>query len=184
MDFSAFSHGQIQSKLWLCNVLEAFLPNEKLNAAILGSWYNILGFMLASRMSHKFRKIDGYDKDKDAVETADKICQAWILDNSYISNCVADVNKINLNMYDLIINCSPEHMAETTWFDNIKQDTLVCLQTIDIQDTNPPWLIENPTKNLNEFIEKFPLRTYKFQGEMDFDYGSFGYKRFMIVGTK
>jgi len=183
MDLTAFSHGQVQSKLWLCSVLEAFLPNEKLNVAILGCWYNVMGFMLATKLRHKFRRIDGFDIDVAAIETADKICSGWIVQENYITNRVADVNLINLNFYDLVINCSPEHMTESTWFDNIKKDSIVCVQSSDIQDSKEPWLVTNPVKNLNEFTNKYPLRSY-FVGEKEFDYGNFAYNRFMIVGRK
>ncbi len=48
MDPLSFSHGQTQSKLWLCETMEPHLPQNAV-VAILGCWYNMLGFMLITR---------------------------------------------------------------------------------------------------------------------------------------
>ena len=78
MDFLSFSHGQIQSKLWLCENLEPFLPNNSI-IANLGSWYNVLGFMMLTRSQDKIQSILGIDIDPSATLIADKMNQAWMI---------------------------------------------------------------------------------------------------------
>ena len=67
MNFDAFSHGQIQSKIWLCEELEPHTPIHA-NIRILGSWYNILAFMLLTRRpEYYYNSIEGIDIDPDAM---------------------------------------------------------------------------------------------------------------------
>ena len=56
MDFLSFSHGQTQSKLWLCETIEPYLPKDAV-VAILGCWYNTLGFMLLTRNQSMYQHI-------------------------------------------------------------------------------------------------------------------------------
>jgi hypothetical protein len=45
INFDSFSHGQVKSKIWLCENLERLLPDNA-KVLTLGSWVNILGFMI------------------------------------------------------------------------------------------------------------------------------------------
>ena len=78
MDYTAFSHGQMQSKIWLCESLEKYIP-EKSNIAILGSWYNLLGILLLTRNPNKYNFIIGIDIDKNAIDIANKLCERWMI---------------------------------------------------------------------------------------------------------
>ena len=72
MDWDSFSHGQIQSKLWLCQELERHLP-QNARVAILGSWHNVLAFMLLTRGADRYQTIVGIDLDKKVQKVADKL---------------------------------------------------------------------------------------------------------------
>ena len=122
MNFDSFSHGQIISKLWLCEHLEPYLP-QKATAFILGSWYNLLGSMMLTRNCNQYQSILGIDIDIEAVSVADKLCETWIIEKK-LCNKVGDANTYKLEGPDVIINCSPEHMENTDWFNNITKGTL------------------------------------------------------------
>lgn len=184
MNLNAFSHGQVKSKEWLCNYLEPHIAKNA-KVAILGSWYNVLGFMMLTRQQDHYQEILGIDIDSSAIEIADKVCNAWIFnDQKKVTNVVADACEYDFSHYDVVINCSPEHMSKRTWFDNITSNTLVCLQTSNLDYTDDDWLIVDPTYTLEEFKSKYPLSQTIIEDTLDIDYQDWGYKRFMLIGIK
>lgn len=184
IDYNAFSHGQIQSKIWLCEEIENFI-NKDSRVAILGSWYNILGFMMLVRKPKYYISIRGFDKDHIAVELANKMTEAWsIQPDCYLQNEHADVNRVDLNGYDVIINTSVEHMESQEWFHKAPGNALICIQSSNVVVSDENWDIKNPSANFKDFIDMFPLNTYMYKGHISFDYGPNSYSRFMIIGYK
>lgn len=184
MNFDAFSHGQVYSKLWLCEQLEPFIK-EKSRVLILGSWYNILGFMLNCRKPNYYTEIRGLDIDPEATNVANKINGAWVIDNPTIFNETGDANYYEYQGYDVVINCSGEHFQSTKWFDRLPSNILVCIQSTNIVDENPPWLISQPTPDFNSFIQKYPLTNPLFANSKQIQYkNNTGYDRYMMIGYK
>lgn len=184
MDYSAFSHGQLQSKLWLCEQLEPHVPYYS-RVAILGSWYNILGFMLLTRNRRLYNSITGFDIDSNSITIADMICQGFMLGvDTQLRNLNQDINTVDYNGYDVIINCSVEHISSNDWFASLPNNAIICLQTCNVIDENEPWLITNPNSDFDTFLNKYPLNKYLFKGEKTITYDDWGYSRYMIIGTK
>jgi len=185
IDWSAFSHGQIQSKIWLCEKLEPHIGKHSY-VAILGCWYNILGFMLQVRQPHNYyNEICGMDIDSEALRIANNINQAFLIgEHPTVRHIKCDVNTTNLKGYDVIINCSAEHMTDDRWFDNIPEGRLVCIQNTNLDIKEEPWLISNPTQSLEKFVAKYTLKSMIYNGQIDFNYNTFGYSRYMIIGYK
>jgi hypothetical protein len=183
MNYDAFSHGQIKSKLWLCEQLEQHILKNA-NVKILGSWYNILAFLLLVRRPSHYKLIEGIDIDVDAKEIADKICNAWVVDENIIKNINSHVNDILYHDTQIVINCSPEHMEDSTWFNKIPSGTTVCIQTSNVIDPNEPWLIKTPHKTLEDTISKYPLTITHFTDTLRIQYNDWGYDRYMIIGIK
>lgn len=176
MNYDAFSHGQMKSKLWLAEKLE---PYKLGNIVVLGSWYNVTALVLKSRNCPN--KITGIDIDPEVKPIADKICNMWIIEGS-VENITGDANNITVP-YDVVINCSSEHMT-TEWFDNIKPGTLVCIQSSDVTDPEYPWLIKTASPNIESFKQKYNLSTTLFCDTLRIQYDSWGYDRFMLIGIK
>jgi hypothetical protein len=184
MNYDAFSHGQLKSKMWLCEELEKHMPNNAI-VAILGGWYNLLGFMMLVRNYNKISSILNIDIDNSAIDVANKINNGWMIgSDAKINNIVADANTYNYQGFNVIINCSPEHMVSDDWFDKITQGTLVCFQSSDIDLTDDIWKITNANRSLEDFVKKYPLSHYILKDTKEFIYGDWGYKRFMIIGIK
>lgn len=177
----SFSHGQIGSKLWLCETLEPYIKNNA-TVAILGSWINVLGFMLLTRQPNKYSHIRGIDIDNEAVNTANQICNYWYI-NGIQRSTQDDANTVSLQGFDVVINCSSEHMESMSWFDNISPGTLVCIQSSNITDANDPWFVTNPSDTFESFMEKYPLNV-KFAGTLPIRYDDWGYDRYMVIGIK
>jgi hypothetical protein len=183
MDPLSFSHGQTQSKLWLCETMEPYLPQNSV-VAILGCWYNMLGFMLITRNQHFYQHVLGVDIASEAITEADKLCEGYMFSPEMkIRNECADANTYDIQGYNVVINCSTEHMT-SEWFDNIDPNALVCLQTSDHDNQEEPWLISNPTKSLDEFVAKYPMREILYSGSKFFQYPDVSYNRHMIIGRK
>jgi len=195
MEMLSFAHGQIISKVWLCEELEKYCKLND-NLYILGGWYNLLGFMFSIRKPNFFKKIHNIDIDSTSIEFADKLCDTWINvhrdKNSHIINTCADSNEYELNINvdtDIVINCSVEHFTSNDWFSKLPDGTLVCIQTSDIQnkeviDSTNLWVQNQPNKDLATFLNRFPVKEYLFVGSKTFEYPNFGYNRFMIIGRK
>jgi hypothetical protein len=187
MNFDAFSHGQVISKLWLCEELER---HTKFNSSIwiLGSWYNLLAFMLHIRKPDYYSSIIGYDIDYHSKEIADKLCNAWTIYHPIsVQNIIANSNELDWsNPPDIVINCSVEHFSDNTWFDSIPVGTLVCIQSSNIGDPNDPWYIKQPIPTINDFKSKFILSTHLMVGIKPIQLNKKGkfYERYMKIGYK
>ena len=184
MDLTVFSHGQVHSKVWLCEVLEPYIK-ENSKIAILGSWYNLLGFMLHVRKPHYYKFIVGYDIDENVKEIADRITESWkFLPQQTIENINADINDLDYSNYQVVVNTSVEHIAQKNWFDGIKSETLVCIQSCTIGKEIESYKITNENKTLEDLKQKYPLSKIVYEGELSFDYPVNPYKRLMIIGYK
>lgn len=183
MNFDAFSHGQIKSKLWLCEKLEPLLP-EVANVTILGSWYNVLGFMLLTRNPNRYGYIKGIDHNMESIETSDKICDYWNIEGRVVQNILNDVNKVQYFDSTVVINCSVEHIPDKEWFYKIHPGTLVCLQSSNVVEEKEPWNIKNPNRSLEEFYKKYELSEVLYCNELPIRYENWGYDRYMMIGIK
>jgi hypothetical protein len=176
MNYDAFSHGQIKSKLWLAEKIEPYIGKDVI---VLGSWYNLTTFMLKCRGSNS--NFIGIDIDSEVIPIADKICNTWIIDGS-VRNMTGDSKNITVD-YDTVINCSSEHMT-TEWFDNIKQGTLVCIQSSNMIDPNDPWYIVTASPDIESFKQKYNLSSTLFIDTLRIQYSDWGYDRYMLIGIK
>lgn len=188
--FNSFNHGLVSSKLWLCEELEkailnSHIPNPILH--ILGSWDNLLAFMLVIRQPKMYGVINGYDINSDAISTANLICDTWKYDYPKVYNFQADVNSLdfrNVGKESVFINCSVDQFEDTNWYDVIPEGNIVCLQTTDIDNTNEPWFNKQHTKNTYELKHRYPVKDLLYLSNKPIQYRNFGFNRFMMIGVK
>jgi len=181
MDYTAFSHGQIVSKQWLVDNIEEYLYKD-IRIIILGGWYNILGLMLLTKYHNTIKSIINLDIDCNAITIADKICEAYVMEN-VIKNVCANANTLNDFKYDLVINCSPEHMDSDDWFTLVKPNKLIVLQSSDVTIKELPWYCINPNPTLDYFIKHYPLKQNLYSNTKEIVYTNFSYNRFMLIGV-
>jgi hypothetical protein len=180
-DYNAFSHGQIQSKIWLCENLEPHLPPYA-QVAIIGSWYNTLGFIMLARDEKKYNMIMGVDKDQSSIDVANKLTDGWALGMDFKArNTCSEIEKYDFRSYNVVVNTSCEHMS-TDWFTKVNPYQLVCIQSSDMVTDDPGWNITNSNSSLEEFKKKYPMSQILFEGEKLFDYGHLVYNRLMLIG--
>lgn len=188
MDYSSFSHGQIHSKLWLCQELEKHI-DKPLNVVIIGCWYNVLGFMMLTRNSSLYNFIEGIDLDQDSIDISNRICDAWMINKDQkIKNSCYNVSSVDFTNYDLVICTSMEDIEFGGWFDRIPKNKLVAIQTNnltqDMVNNYPNWIIKNPNPNMETFKKKYSISDILFEGCKEFDYGDLKYSRYMLIGKK
>lgn len=184
MDLTSFSHGQIKSKIWLCDTVRDFLP-ENANVHILGSWYNVLGALLFIKYPDKINSVVGIDINKEAIDIAEKITSYWYLEGKINNICDnANTYKIPTNETTVVINCSPEHFESKEWLANVEDGTLVCIQSSNIIDPNDPWFITQPSATFDDFMNNYPLKSVLFSGTLKIEYSHFSYDRYMVIGRK
>ncbi|MBC7743277.1 MAG: hypothetical protein H7061_13855 [Bdellovibrionaceae bacterium] len=184
----AWSQGQIQSKLWLCETLEKIesLP-EKPVIWILGGWYGLLAFLLFSRDRIHPALICQFDIDEEANERAKRINNTWIANGIHkFKTFNSDVTKMNYfnNDYgprpDIIINTACEHFS-TQWAELIPKGILVIAQS-----TNMPHEQHlHGADSLEQFVSQFKKQiTITEKTQLDFNYPKLVFSRYMILGSK
>ena len=179
--YDAFSNGQVESKLWLCEHLEKINYIETPRIWILGGWYGITGFLLFSRNNMKIQEIRSYDMDPECEEIADKINNNWLIDSWKFKAFTADCNQLEYsNPPDIVINTSTEHFDSMEWFEKIPDNTIVCLQGNDMNHEDH----FSHYKTLEQFSNSFPLKNIFYSGEKKFVYPTWNFTRFMLIGVK
>lgn len=187
--YESFYHGLVVSKLWLCEILESVLDTEgivKPSVNVLGGWHNLMSFMLVIRDAKRYRELNSYDKDQESTDVANRICDTWRIEEPRIRNHTIDVSLMDFSntRNTVFINCSVDQFENTDWYQTIPKGSIVCMQTTDIVDENPPWEINQRTKDLPTLIERYPMTTIMYQGVKNIKYPNMEYNRLMLVGYK
>ena len=185
----SFYHGLIKSKIWLCEELEIvmyseFIKNPTLH--VLGCWDNLMAFMLLTRKPEFYNAVYGYDINPEAINTANRVCDMWLYEKPHVYNRVQDVNDYDYSSHtnSVFINCSIDQMDSNKWYDTVPNNSLVCIQTTNMEDPDFPWYIKQTTESLDELINKFNFTKLIYSGHKHIPYQKDGYKRFMIIGIK
>ena len=177
----AFSSGQIGSKIWLCEELERLFKDIN-TIWIYGGWYGMSAFLLQSRGNIRIGHIRSYDLDPQCESAADMINENWVIDNWKFKAKTEDCNTLQLRQVgpDLVINTSTEHFECSDWWNNIPKGT-----TVALQGNNMPHEDHHVhSSSLDEFVRTYPVSTLLYQGQLEFEYPTWKFTRFMLIGVK
>jgi len=166
---SAFRIKMMQSKAWLIQKFLTENVDKNKNLLIVGGW---LGFTSWALFKNGYSNITEIDVDARLHDFSLHLNRF----NTKFKHIPCDVNEVDTSHYDVIINTSCEHIIDNLWFDKIKKDSVLVLQSNNI---NVPDHI-NKTNSIDEMIEKYPL-TVSYAGALDYGDGT---SRFMLIGTK
>ena len=186
LDKDAFSSGQVLSKLWLAEELEkAVISNnlpQPLSILCFGGWYGVVNFILRSRSNVNIKKFKSVDLDSVACENADLFNEAWVWQSWQFKAVCDDANTFSYGPleYNTVINTSIEHIDGHQWFDRIPKNTLVALQSNNMTHDDHC----HNHSSLDDFRREFDISHVLFSGEKLFEYPSWSFKRFMIIGIK
>lgn len=196
---SAFSRGQVQSKIWLAHELSKVKKDFDMIFVLAGWFGQIINYLDSASISYDKARI--IDVDSSACQISDKIFNAKslegykvksvehdLLDTTWIARTGCSYKLINYNneketteksIPDLIINTSAEHFHEDWYYKFMYRpqttDPLYVIQSNNLFDI-PEHI--NSVHSLDEMKKKFPMSRLDYEGEIQLT----GYKRFMLIG--
>ena len=188
--YESFSHGLVASKLWLCERLEQVLDNESIkNPAvnILASWDSLLAFMMLTRRPRFYGVVNTYDIDVESTDNANKLCDHWQFEYPKVYNHTRDIKTLdfsNTGNESIFINCSVDQLDNTSWYNIIPDNRLVCLQTTDLPTDTTEWNIKQSYADMSLFTETYKLRRLIYCDSININYGHLKFKRHMMIGIK
>ena len=188
--YESFSHSLVASKLWLCERLEQVLDNESIkNPAvnILASWDSLLAFMMLTRRPRFYGVVNTYDIDVESTDNANKLCDHWQFEYPKVYNHTRDINTLdfsNTGNESIFINCSVDQLDNTSWYNIIPDNRLVCLQTTDLPTDTTEWNIKQSYADMSLFTETYSLRRLIYCDSININYGHLKFKRHMMIGIK
>lgn len=188
LDKDAFSSAQMQSKLWLVQQLEFCLnelhPTDSDNGFriwILAGWYGLTNLLIRTRNKIPVLEVRSFDIDPSCEEIADSINNLWVWQAWQFKARTGDINQLIYSPKpDVVINSAIEHMSDNTWWDNIPEGTIVCLQSSNMDHDDHV----NVFSNTRDMLEKYRLQECYYEGVKRFQYDDSAFNRCMIIGVK
>jgi len=189
-----YSVGQLESKVWLIEELEAL--NLNLGTIFLcGGWYaSLANIMFVSQL--QFNKIRSFDIDPSCADIAEALNKDYVLDRWKFKATTEDIHNINYAGHryttyradgearelfenpNTIINTSCEHIIDfDKWYDLIPKGKLVILQSNNYFELEEHI---NCVKDVKEFREQCLINNLLYGGTIELQ----KYNRFMLIGIK
>jgi hypothetical protein len=192
----AWSHGQLNSKIWLLKELSK-IDLDLGDIWLLCGWVGSLSLLMNHvRLPLSFSTIRSFDIDSRCAQLADILNKPQVKNNWRFKATTADVNKLRYNDHvyetikydgskqtliesaDTIINTSCDHMGEdSAWWDNITPGKLIILQNNDFVDIDEH---NNTVDSICKFRDMYPMENLLYSGTLDCKI----YNRFMLIGYK
>lgn len=198
-DPTAFMSGQVESKLWLVNqlyhvasvygYLQQWREWQSFSVFLYAGWYGVTNLLLRAHSGFPRAIVTSFDADEQANQGALVLNEAFEYRGEFQVH-TADVNKLvyspgmgaeGWGRCDVLINTSVEHIDGKEWFDNIPDGTLVVLQSNDMEHLDEHI---NTITSVEDLLAGYPLREVLYSGTLPFQYPSFSFNRFMIIGRK
>jgi hypothetical protein len=188
------SRGQLQSKMWLIDIVKG-LDLDLGCVFLCAGWYGTLATMMFEN-GIKIDKIRNFDTDSEAVKISEIFNKPWVSKNWMFKSSVKDIHEINYKVQeyqvtkfngetetlwdtpDTVINTSCEHIHDFDyWYHKLPTGILLILQTNDFEDISDH---VNCSRRLEDFEAQTPMTECLFSGELNVG----KYTRFMRIGYK
>lgn len=190
----ALSVGQIESKKWLIERLEA-LNLDLGTVFVLGGWVGLLPAMFYESKL-RFDKLRSFDIDPSCAELADTMNRKQVMNGWGFKASFGDMYEIDYSIHryktkradgteveledspDTIINTVCEHINRfPDWWERVPKGKLLVLQSNNLYSSKDHC---NCVSSLDQFSKSAPMSKILFKGELE----TAGYKRFMLIGNK
>ena len=175
----SFWHGQLESKVWLCEHLANVEHSLTNKIVIFGGWYGVLSTMLFNSKVG-VRHITSVDIDPDCKNIALSMNKVYAMDNRFEAVTEDMCNYEYKDRPHIVINTSCEHITQeqyNKWLDKIDTDTWIVLQSNNFSSHHEHI---NCSESLKDFKWKSNLRRVWYEGELELP----KYNRYMIIGRK
>jgi|TARA_B110000438_G_scaffold152328_1_gene146350 hypothetical protein len=175
----SFWHGQLDSKVWLCESLISVNHAEASKIVIFGGWNGILASMLFNS-ELGVRHIRSIDIDPACKDIALGMNKAYEMDGSFDAITEDMCNYEYTEDPHIVINTSCEHLTNIQyyqWYDKIPADTWIVLQSNNYSELDEHI---NCSESLDEFKKKANISNTFYAGSLKLP----KYDRYMIIGRK
>lgn len=187
INMDALSHGQVRSKLWLCEKIEdQFKSSPPLHLIFLGSWYGFLPFLILARGRLSVLAMDLIDVDSQAIQISKKILNTWHFEGLPISFHHGDANDLSFQQIlrpqeCLVVNTACEHFTSDRWLRALPATTNLCLQSTNMiheEHVHVPISLEGFVHQVKPWVE------VQSQDSHRFEYRNLSFDRYMVFGRK
>lgn len=180
-----FAHGQVLSKIHLCEKLEN-LERPFRNIYVLAGWAGLLPLMIRSRAKLKFEKIILVDRDPQVCEMARVVNNALECEKRFEARCldIQNLKTSEMTAEDLIINTSLEHFKDATWWNQLPEGVTCALQASDLVHPEHIGAVKD-LEHLKTDILKLPMfYPSDFEDTLTMTYPNQSFQRFTWIGMK
>lgn len=195
----AFSRGQLRSKTWLVDIVNALEVDLGDMVYVCAGWYGVLSALLFERLKGFEGKIRSFDIDEACAPIAEQMNKEQVLDAWRFKASTVDVRtlsftgdsystlKFNGDVETLsdptpscVINTSCEHIENfDEWFGDIPKGTLVIMQNNNFIEHDDLTVV-NTIDCEHAWVEKLNLSEVIYKGTLELD----KYDRYMVIGRK
>jgi trans-aconitate methyltransferase len=177
----SFWHGQLKSKVWLCEELPKVTHATTNKIVIFGGWYGVLSTMLFNS-ELGVRHITSVDIDPKCEEIAVKMNKKYeMAEPSTFKAVTADMCDYEYTEHpQIIINLSCEHITQKqyeAWLEKIDPDTWIVVQSNNFASHKEHI---NCSDSLDDFKWKSKISKPFYTGTLELP----KYDRYMIIGRK
>ena len=168
---------QLQSKLW---IIEELTNNniKPVSVCVLAGWYCQYIVPLLKDNLPSVKEIYNYEIDKDVVDMSYKFNKRYKDDETYKVNIKNNMFNSIEKDFDIVINCSCEHMFSMWKFREINEEMnpIYVLQSSN-DDSHDEHI--NCVNDERELIDQAQLKDVIYSGSLELMNGT---KRFMVIG--
>ena len=173
----SFWKGQVNSKIWLVQNVEAFSKRDNLRIVIHGGWNGVLASLLFNS-NLDIEHITSVDIDPDCEKTATTINKRQEIQGRFTA-VTADMCDYAYEA-DIVINTSVEHITSAQyrqWLKNVPDDTMIVTQSNNYFELEEHI---NCHRSLEEFVGSCQIKKIYVADSLQLP----KYRRFMIIGKK
>ena len=175
----SFWHGQLKSKVWLCEELAKVTHATTNKIVIFGGWYGILATMLFNSKLG-VRNIRSIDIDPTCKEIAENMNKQYVIDGKFDAVTEDMANYEYTADPQIVINTSCEHITQRqydAWLEKIPRDTWIVVQSNNFSSHREHI---NCSESLKDFRWKSKIGKEFYSGTLELP----KYDRYMIIGRK
>lgn len=172
----SFWKGQINSKVWLVENLQKYMPYNNYRIAIYGGWNGVLASILFNS-DLSIEHITSVDIDPACEEIANTVNKNYEMTGRFAA-VTADMCTYTLPV-DIVINTSCEHITQQQyehWLNNQPDNALFVIQSNNYFDLDEHVRCSTDLDNFTQMSKIKPVWRDEFETPK--------YTRFMIIGKK
>lgn len=195
----AFSRGQLRSKSWLIDMVNAFELDLGDMVYVCAGWYGVLPALMFEKLKNFEGKIRSFDMDPTCAAIAETMNKEQVLDAWRFKATTLDVRKLTFDndAYETlkfngdaetisdtaptcVINTSCEHIEDfDAWFNSIPKGTLVIMQNNNFEEHDDHTVV-NTIDHEDDWATRLGLTEIIFKGTLNLS----KYDRYMVIGRK